>query len=473
MIGTSGYVFFMTWLFLLFIPSVGGVAGVSVPLHECLLRVALLVAMMAAQGVGRCFADKLVGRRVMIGMACMGAVLATLAPMGNFLSPPPVFLEYILWIAAGLGCACLGVQNLRFLTTISHQYLIICTSLSFALAAVFACLVSFLSPAEVRWVVQVILPLLAGIMAILGNMMDEERPMVRVSDSRARTHMSWKSFGAVFGHTICLGFAVYILFAEGLRSESDAIAPVLGALAIFAVSIGAAIEGVVGSGRLLDEGIQLRFTLPLAIVGLGPMFFFGPNGIIVCCCILMGVFMLQEITNMNAVAENIHLDRLNLIDVSSGSKPANAAGVAVGYLLGFVALKLGDLYGPMSSVAVVLVLIFGLSCLSSFLFKNRYPGMSGADDDFLNLGRYEDDAVAKHVGWKKRCDAFSEKIGLSPRQYEVFILLARGHNASYIARKLVISGHTVKSHTYTIYQKAMVHSKQELIEKIEAFDPSS
>ncbi len=88
MIGTSGYVFFMTWLFLLFIPSVGGVAGVSVPLHECLLRVALLVAMMAAQGVGRCFADKLVGRRVMIGMACMGAVLATLAPMGNFLSPP-------------------------------------------------------------------------------------------------------------------------------------------------------------------------------------------------------------------------------------------------------------------------------------------------------------------------------------------------------------------------------------------------
>lgn len=57
--------------------------------------------------------------------------------------------------------------------------------------------------------------------------------------------------------------------------------------------------------------------------------------------------------------------------------------------------------------------------------------------------------------------------GLSPREKDVFSLLARGRNRKAIAEALVLSEETVKSHTSSIYRKLLVHSQQELINKVE------
>ena len=57
--------------------------------------------------------------------------------------------------------------------------------------------------------------------------------------------------------------------------------------------------------------------------------------------------------------------------------------------------------------------------------------------------------------------------GLSPREREVLELLARGRNTRYIQDALVISGSTVKSHTYRIYRKLGVHNRQDLINEVE------
>lgn len=66
------------------------------------------------------------------------------------------------------------------------------------------------------------------------------------------------------------------------------------------------------------------------------------------------------------------------------------------------------------------------------------------------------------------CGALERKAGLSPREREVLELLARGRNTRYIQDALVISGSTVKSHTYRIYRKLGVHSRQDLIDEVEA-----
>lgn len=47
-------------------------------------------------------------------------------------------------------------------------------------------------------------------------------------------------------------------------------------------------------------------------------------------------------------------------------------------------------------------------------------------------------------------------------------MLARGRSRPYIREKLCISTSTVASHTAHIYQKLGVHSKQEIIDAIEA-----
>ncbi len=56
---------------------------------------------------------------------------------------------------------------------------------------------------------------------------------------------------------------------------------------------------------------------------------------------------------------------------------------------------------------------------------------------------------------------------LTPRETEVFLLLALGRNKRTISRDLVLSENTVKTHIAKIYQKIDVHSQQELIDVIE------
>lgn len=78
------------------------------------------------------------------------------------------------------------------------------------------------------------------------------------------------------------------------------------------------------------------------------------------------------------------------------------------------------------------------------------------------------EADADKVGrWRKMVDVVSEQFALSPREKEVFLLLAKGRNAEAIARQLIISTHTVKTHTARIYRKLSINSQQELIDIVE------
>ena len=69
--------------------------------------------------------------------------------------------------------------------------------------------------------------------------------------------------------------------------------------------------------------------------------------------------------------------------------------------------------------------------------------------------------------WSRACEELAEQYKLSPRQKEIFLLLAKGRNVQFIRDELVLSTPTVKSHIYNIYQKMGVHSHQELIDLVE------
>lgn len=69
--------------------------------------------------------------------------------------------------------------------------------------------------------------------------------------------------------------------------------------------------------------------------------------------------------------------------------------------------------------------------------------------------------------WKTSCALVAERAGLSNRETEVFILLAKGRGTEHIQNKLGISGHTVKTHTYNIYHKMGIGSREELLNAVE------
>lgn len=60
------------------------------------------------------------------------------------------------------------------------------------------------------------------------------------------------------------------------------------------------------------------------------------------------------------------------------------------------------------------------------------------------------------------------RYGLTEREREVFLLLARGRNTPFIMESLRISKSTAKTHVRHIYQKLGVHTRQELIDVVEA-----
>lgn len=62
----------------------------------------------------------------------------------------------------------------------------------------------------------------------------------------------------------------------------------------------------------------------------------------------------------------------------------------------------------------------------------------------------------------RSCAALAEAYHLSPRESEVFQLIALGKSPASIECELCIAGGTLKSHTQRIYQKLGVHSRDEL-----------
>ena len=59
-----------------------------------------------------------------------------------------------------------------------------------------------------------------------------------------------------------------------------------------------------------------------------------------------------------------------------------------------------------------------------------------------------------------------ERFGLSPREREVFAMLARGRDRAYIEKRLMVSRNTVKTHVKHIYAKVGIHSHQDLIDLV-------
>lgn len=65
------------------------------------------------------------------------------------------------------------------------------------------------------------------------------------------------------------------------------------------------------------------------------------------------------------------------------------------------------------------------------------------------------------------CVRIAESHGLSPRETQVFTLLAQGRSRVFIQEELSLSDSTIKAHTSHVYQKLGVHSKQELISLVQ------
>ena len=124
-----------------------------------------------------------------------------------------------------------------------------------------------------------------------------------------------------------------------------------------------------------------------------------------------------------------------------------------------------DLFGAGSPAvdfvtgALILVFVgYALIGLKHFSFAETIAGVTPVDQ-----------AVAKspEQEFAERCRTLAERYGLSPRELEVFMMLARGRDRAYIQEQLVVSRNTVKAHVKHVYAKLDIHTHQDLIDLVE------
>lgn len=135
-------------------------------------------------------------------------------------------------------------------------------------------------------------------------------------------------------------------------------------------------------------------------------------------------------------------------------------------LLGLLGFPYPTLEGILSFIVVALFVVM----IALVPYENKFwIELDEFMNDIESIPLHEDAKQPIYTAkYKDRCAQIAKGSNLSPRERDVFALLARGRDANIIARELFISPHTAKTHIYHIYAKLQVNSLQELIDMVES-----
>ncbi len=133
-------------------------------------------------------------------------------------------------------------------------------------------------------------------------------------------------------------------------------------------------------------------------------------------------------------------------------------GAAIGVQANTLPNGQTELLGLFGAVLVLVFVGYALIGLKNFSFRAAIDGITPVADIA---------AEAPQKTFDERCTEIAATYNLTPRELEVFQMLARGRDAAYIQEQLVVSRNTVKAHVKHIYAKLGIHSHQDLIDLVE------
>lgn len=172
---------------------------------------------------------------------------------------------------------------------------------------------------------------------------------------------------------------------------------------------------------------------------------------IAICLLAISVFVYLDISNYASLVALSDEQHVSPYFVISRGRLFLYGGVSFGTLLGCLASSSDFLLLSFALALVMLILVF----VRPFEFNHVSDRLSLADDE-------EDSDAFKH-----RCQAIAEAHGLTAREVDVLLLLARGRNAKYIEQELYISLNTAKTHISHIYRKLGISSQQALLDLVD------
>lgn len=111
-------------------------------------------------------------------------------------------------------------------------------------------------------------------------------------------------------------------------------------------------------------------------------------------------------------------------------------------------------------LACLLALVCACLVMLSFMFIVD-------DRTMVELVDADDERPSTPRRFKLRCERLAQRCGLTPRETEVMMLVAKGRSAQKIQEILGLSAGTVNTYLARIYKKLDIHARQELLDKLE------
>lgn len=286
---------------------------------------------------------------------------------------------------------------------------------------------------------------------------------------------------SIGSHGVVYGFISIILLSMG------PMAALIGGGSGILGSIPALVWARMGTKADVDTGIIQRISLPLVITGLLLLPFTEGIGRVLCCCLVVCALAHSSIMALTTtVIENSEFV-LHPIRRYAIRQAPNWFGFLIGAVIAFIIViplqsNPNDLIAASLMLAIVVVSAFAYYGADESETKKRLndllslsPSLIENQMDKTSLEttteNESDTSEERRKGFfQKRCDAVIVEYNLTPREAEVFSLLARGRTADIIADKLFVSPATVKSHIYHIYRKLGINSQQHLMSVVEKTD---
>ena len=210
-------------------------------------------------------------------------------------------------------------------------------------------------------------------------------------------------------------------------------------------------------GRSAPILFLYRFSVPVFIIGYGLLVLnIAIANIISIACVLGGsilfeclILLIFPYVAIRAKGSTIH--------VFGWCAVAQHAGSYLGFIL-------GDIFGVKNITNSAEIAIFSLLAVIAFvvLFFFIFKELN-----VNNLSQKSSESGELVHTTDQRIDYLIDLCKFSPREAEVFRLLAKGRSLPYIEEELVISHSTARTHVKHIYEKAGISSRQELHDLIE------
>lgn len=133
-------------------------------------------------------------------------------------------------------------------------------------------------------------------------------------------------------------------------------------------------------------------------------------------------------------------------------------GAALGVWANAQAAGSGAALGVVIALMILLFVGYATIGLKNFSFSGAVAGVAPVEEVV---------AISPKETFDERCAAIASQYNLTQRELEVFQMLARGRDRTYIQEQLVVSRNTVKAHVKHIYAKLGIHTHQDLIDLVE------